>query len=238
MSNREAAQKPPLGDEQREQLIAYLDGELNDDEAAEVLAEINRNPELRREAEALKKTWDLLDYLPRPPAPVAFTERTLTKLETAKAVFARRELWWRRLAYVGWAIAVVLAAVMGFLVAVYAGRSDLAPTTAVETHSPEMVPAVDAPAKVTPPPQGPGGRLLDRGELLRIQVNRVRMDLEPKLSVAERKRLRDAAKQPGLVYLDTLLELAKKHDVSLVPPNAERGDRPGGPRPAPARKDD
>jgi len=64
-----------------EELVAYLDGELGMAGNEAVEAKISVDPTVRAEADALKKTWDLLDYLPRPEPSPNFTERTLSKLE-------------------------------------------------------------------------------------------------------------------------------------------------------------
>jgi hypothetical protein len=68
----------PPGDED---LIAYLDGEADPATAERVEAEIAHDPAARAKAAALKKTFDLLDYLPKPEPSPAFTTKTLTKLE-------------------------------------------------------------------------------------------------------------------------------------------------------------
>ncbi len=62
------------------QLVAYLDGELPEAEARVLAAKISRSPSTRREVEALQGTWDLLDFLHRPQAPVDFSSRTLLAL--------------------------------------------------------------------------------------------------------------------------------------------------------------
>jgi len=68
------------------ELVAYLDGELDERRAQAVEARLGRDPAVRREAEALRKTWDLLDYLPTPPGPATdFTSRTLERLDKVEA---------------------------------------------------------------------------------------------------------------------------------------------------------
>src|SRR5258708_5182068 len=62
-------------------LVAYLDGEADPEAARRKEAEIARNPAARTKAEALKKTYDLLDYLPKPEPSPTFTTKTLTRLE-------------------------------------------------------------------------------------------------------------------------------------------------------------
>jgi hypothetical protein len=68
----------PTGDEE---LVAYLDGEADPATAERVEAEIAHDPASRAKAAALKKTFDLLDYLPKPEPSPAFTTKTLTKLD-------------------------------------------------------------------------------------------------------------------------------------------------------------
>lgn len=74
-----------LSAEERDNLVAYLDGELNEPAARELEAMLARNPDARRELEALKRSFEMLDYLPRPDASPQFTSRTLQRL-TAPAV--------------------------------------------------------------------------------------------------------------------------------------------------------
>ena len=68
----------PLDDAE---LIAYLDGELAGPDAQAVEAKLALDPVARSKATALKKTFDLLDFLPKPEPSVDFTTRTLTKLQ-------------------------------------------------------------------------------------------------------------------------------------------------------------
>jgi anti-sigma factor RsiW len=67
-----------LVDPEEAELIAYLDGELDEEESRSIAARMALNPEIRERAEAYKKTFDLLDYLPKPELPADFTTRTLT----------------------------------------------------------------------------------------------------------------------------------------------------------------
>ena len=46
----------PLSDDERDELIAYLDGEVDADTARNVEAKMNRDQRVRNEAEALRKT--------------------------------------------------------------------------------------------------------------------------------------------------------------------------------------
>src|SRR5579883_2175734 len=111
----------PLSERERADLIAYLDGELKGDAARRVETRIAREPAVREEADALRRAWDMLDYLPQPEPSPQFTHRTLGKLTpvsapVAPAVRPRRRF--ARLAVAaGWAAAVVVALGTGYEVA-------------------------------------------------------------------------------------------------------------------------
>lgn len=108
---------PPLDEREQENLSAYLDGELGRQEARAVEAKLSGNAEVRGEAETLRRTWELLDFLPRPEPSPDFTSRTLERLtvapsRTSSAVVAKdRGRWLRR---AGWAAAVLMAAAAGY----------------------------------------------------------------------------------------------------------------------------
>ena len=46
-----------LSEEDRANLVAYLDGELDDDAARALEAKLSLDPDARAEAETLRKTW-------------------------------------------------------------------------------------------------------------------------------------------------------------------------------------
>ncbi len=62
------------------ELVAYLDGELDDSACENVERELVSNPGLRRYAETLDRTWQLLDSLGDAPASGAFTQKTLASI--------------------------------------------------------------------------------------------------------------------------------------------------------------
>ena len=105
-----------LNDEDRENLVAYFDGELDEASARTLEAKLNLDPETRAEADALQATWSLLDYLPRTEPSSSFTHRTLEKLalQTSHLNRPASRRWW---AVLGWAAAVFLAAGLGFAAA-------------------------------------------------------------------------------------------------------------------------
>jgi anti-sigma factor RsiW len=122
-----------LNDDERAELVAYLDGELGEAESHALEARLGRDPALRAEADALKRTWEMLDYLPRPEPSGGFTHRTLERLaviETTKVRTGRSRLW-RWLAPVGW-VAAVLAAMAGGLAAAHYFWPPATPTTPVQ----------------------------------------------------------------------------------------------------------
>ena len=108
------ADKPPLTEQEKADLVAYLDGELGGEAARSLEAKISLDPVARAEAETLKRTWDLLDYLPKPEPSPSFTNRTLEKLAPvrAKAAAARKPQPW--LVGAGWAAAVLAAVAAGY----------------------------------------------------------------------------------------------------------------------------
>ncbi|HTI51335.1 MAG TPA: hypothetical protein VL475_10300, partial [Planctomycetaceae bacterium] len=82
---------PPLPDEGppadpfEAELVAYLDGELDPAAARKVEKRLATDPTARARAAALKKTYDLLDYLPQPEPSATFTTRTLDKIPAVKS---------------------------------------------------------------------------------------------------------------------------------------------------------
>jgi anti-sigma factor RsiW len=102
----------PLNENDREDLIAYLDGEADAKTARSVEAKLSTDPAARKEAEALKRAWDMLDYLPRPEPSPNFTHRTMERLTVQGSSKSRG---WRNWAFgLGWAASVLFAAGIGF----------------------------------------------------------------------------------------------------------------------------
>ena len=120
-----------LNDQDRANLVAYLDGELDEPAAQELEARLHRDPAARAEAESLRKTWELLDYLPRPEPSASFTHRTLEKLAVQAPPdsprLSRRRGWSRWALGIGWAAAVILAAGGGLAAAHLWWSADVPP---------------------------------------------------------------------------------------------------------------
>ncbi len=70
---------------QSENLVAYLDGELNDDAASRVEETLTEQAPIRQEVEKLTRVWELLDLLPESKASAKFAERTLSAIQTRQA---------------------------------------------------------------------------------------------------------------------------------------------------------
>jgi anti-sigma factor RsiW len=105
-----------LSDNERANLVAYLDGELNEAAARAVESQLSLDPAVRAEAEALRKTWDLLEYLPRPEPSADFTQRTLDRVSVLQSTRAAAPGRWRPWASAGgWAAVVLAAASLGYV---------------------------------------------------------------------------------------------------------------------------
>lgn len=113
----------------REDLIAYLDGELPDESASQIEKALVADASVRLEVEQLTKTFDLLDLLPSSKASAEFAGKTLTVIRAqhgaaskdssdenaqsaGRSVFARKAMVWgiRAAALVG----LMIAASVGF----------------------------------------------------------------------------------------------------------------------------
>lgn len=103
-----------LSPEEREDLIAYLDGELDDETTQRLETKISQNAAARTEIEELKRSWALLDVLPRPQASEQFTNRTMDRLATVQLASARRSRFRRWLVATGWAASLIVAGVGGY----------------------------------------------------------------------------------------------------------------------------
>jgi hypothetical protein len=63
------------------ELIAYLDGELTEPQARQLEARLSQSSAERTKLDSYKKTWDLLDNLPKIAPSRNFTEKTIERLE-------------------------------------------------------------------------------------------------------------------------------------------------------------
>ena len=72
-------------DPQITELVAYLDGELPEQDADRVELLLQANAPLRRNAETLDRTWRMLDALGEATASGDFTQKTLISISTVPA---------------------------------------------------------------------------------------------------------------------------------------------------------
>jgi anti-sigma factor RsiW len=127
----------PLSDEDRAALSAYLDGELEEEALREVETRMSLEPNVRAEYEMMRRTWGLLEYLPRATPAPDFTSRTLERLagEAARGLAGDRlRRYWavvRRLPIAGlaWAAACLVAAGAGYAVGARLPRAALPEAT-------------------------------------------------------------------------------------------------------------
>ncbi len=72
-------------DPQLSELVAYLDGELPVEDADRVEQMLLTSPPLRKNAETLDRTWQLLDSLEEATVSGEFTQKTLASISTVSA---------------------------------------------------------------------------------------------------------------------------------------------------------
>lgn len=110
-----------LNTEQRESLVAYLDGELDETAAQEIEHVLAQSAVARHDVEALTRTWELLDVLPQAKATEGFTDRTLASLNAAELRQPISEQSWfqrtrKGVILAGWVIGLSASAAFGFLI--------------------------------------------------------------------------------------------------------------------------
>ena len=110
-----------LNAEQREDLVAYLDGELPDEQVQQIDRIIAGSEVARHEVEALARTWEMLDVLPPTPASEDFASKTMTNLKVMETPLRLTDQWWyshfRRIWVVlGWITSLVLCGWLGYMV--------------------------------------------------------------------------------------------------------------------------
>jgi anti-sigma factor RsiW len=111
---------PRLSPERREDLVAYLDGELDEEGSGEIERTLALSPVARHEVEMLTRTFELLDILPPARATDAFTDRTLATVRMTETSTALSERPWfrqlrRGLVVVACVVGLAAFAVVGFL---------------------------------------------------------------------------------------------------------------------------
>jgi len=74
--------QPRLTEDERLNLVAFLDGEVDEDIARGLEEKMSKSESVRREIQALEKTWGMLDWLPRPELPQDFASQTVSRIHS------------------------------------------------------------------------------------------------------------------------------------------------------------
>ncbi|MEL0094509.1 MAG: hypothetical protein VW875_01605 [Planctomycetaceae bacterium] len=104
-------------DHANQQLVAYLDGELDETVSQEIERRLADDPEYRLRLQQLQQTWDLLDELPRVNRDESFTQSTVEFVALTAQQDLEETQQWSRLgdskAIWGRAVITILALVLG-----------------------------------------------------------------------------------------------------------------------------
>lgn len=107
-----------IDEEQRTEIVAYLDGELDPEAAARIQRLLAENAAARRAAEELTIAWEALDSLDEVRASENFTQKTVTNIQAlAETESARRAAPFdlkRGMMLGGWILGIIGSAVTGF----------------------------------------------------------------------------------------------------------------------------
>ena len=103
----------------KDNLVAYLDGELNEQDMQKLDDVLRQHPDARTNVEELRQTWDLLDVLPRPAVTEAFSAQTLATIHVIQDEEPTRATPWPRRGLLALLLTILLtiSAVTGVLLA-------------------------------------------------------------------------------------------------------------------------
>jgi len=130
--------RPPIvnPDKVREEICAYLDGELPAEDGREVEERLAAEPHFRDELQGMERAWRLLDELPHTEADEKFAATTVEMVAVRAADDLRQQQeQWPKLFVRGWVLSaggMLLALLLGFGV-VAGGAALLSQTGAIET---------------------------------------------------------------------------------------------------------
>lgn len=82
MNDREQKRQKKL-DVIHEEIVAYLDGELDEDVAQQVERRLAQDPTYRRRLQQMERAWDCLDALPQAEVDESFTHSTVEMVSLA-----------------------------------------------------------------------------------------------------------------------------------------------------------
>ena len=114
-------------DQIHEDIVAYLDGELDPESSRQIEQRLAKDGPYRRRLQELERVWDCLDKLPRTDVDNSYTQSTVEMITVAATKDAKRAAargagrkWYR---WTGSGIAVAVAAVIGYVVVAMNPRS-------------------------------------------------------------------------------------------------------------------
>ena len=114
----EQKQLTPQNGDIDEELVAYLDGELDAEEAARIERRLADDPHYRARLVQLQRAWDMLDTLERTEADDHFTQSTVAmvavKAQDDLKVESHSGRRSRNVAWLALAIGATAAAIVGF----------------------------------------------------------------------------------------------------------------------------
>ena len=108
-----------FGPRWKDNLVAYLDGELNEQDMQDLDEVLVQHPDARTNVEELRQTWALLDVLPRPVVTQEFSAQTLATIHVVRDEASEPPLPWPRrgLLALAWALLLSASGATGVLLA-------------------------------------------------------------------------------------------------------------------------
>ncbi|MGD9855758.1 MAG: anti-sigma factor, partial [Planctomycetaceae bacterium] len=113
------AQLIRLTPEIRADLVAYLDGELDERATERIETVLAQSNVARNDVEGLAQTYELLDLLPRYAAPAEFTEQTIASIRISELRPDYRQAPWFRVARQSLLMLVWMAALVAVIAVSY-----------------------------------------------------------------------------------------------------------------------
>jgi anti-sigma factor RsiW len=111
------AKPKTMREDEWEDLSAFLDGEVDKKTARALETKLNTDPTVRAEVQSLRRTWDLLDFLPKPEPSPAFASQTLSKISVIHPALSHgtsEDRWHPWILGVCWTAALFLSGMIGY----------------------------------------------------------------------------------------------------------------------------
>ncbi|MCA8989491.1 MAG: hypothetical protein KDA78_17710 [Planctomycetaceae bacterium] len=116
--------------DERSDFVAYLDGELTENQTQNIERMLAQNEVARHDLESLATVWELLDTLPKTKAPEDFAQKTIATLKMSEQERSFTDEPWFQQATVLAAHAVAWVAVLAVGLAGYLGARSYPPAEA------------------------------------------------------------------------------------------------------------